>query len=1114
MKRILVDKVFDGTMVTTEMVAAHRVPQTPQIDSDNIGRTMLRTVSDRMYRPMDARLKVQRSGSLSRVTFEGPRFTLLPGNRAAQDLDDAFDSDPVWCGKESQLHVQRAWVLDMSVWPVGGTGSDYVGMRMKCLEHQADLDDDYGLVGLAIAFEETATGSPNTWVLNLWKMYAYDENAPAPGESYKWVPCNGVGKSAQLSVVGSLLAVVPSADICELPDGTLVMAIMVNGVIQVWKSYDGAATWAEETSITYEDQGGTTSLAMESLGWNIVLVCATTEAYDGGSTNVIGVFSSIDTGYTWDEGPEVYNAADKVVIGYAQVDMARTYDGRLVLAWMDKTDTLFCRSTRDGFNWTTDVEQDALNDNDGNPIPPGKLHAFTILQNHNGTFGLYYCSGETTAVMYAYSADDSEVPYFNNATTADEVLPNGLADYGMLPMGEWAICARNFARGAFTEVMVALNDYPSTSSTLVMLRTAMWDGVMFANSARLRPHGIEYTAIWGPWIYPSDVVDPDPHSAYWYQILTGAVSTLYSSYDGYLRIYGPNVSHVATYSNYNNAGWYSAGGGVAVRFAVNVTTGRAVMMMQASSVGNNKSVAFSVYINKGAPSTIQIVDNKAGGTILGTFTPSKWDVNEWNYYTLLYGYKSVALYRAPGEWVHDLAACELLLSVTGLTEDVYVADTDGIGWGVIYNANYPINETYWRLVAFAADASIPGAAWDPETENMGARISSNDVGIGAGVSVGFLGSPFVQDDAWDIGTDYISGSKNLFVPSPSIMWREPEQQPDVASPARTLVVRRDTDAWSEDMLTRLDGFAMFGRNFRLFKLEGVVPGSPDTYDSLFDTAADGSGDIAWVCEWQAASSGVNKNLLKVWPQTGSPATFAPMTPSMFASDGWRNYYVAFTSGAAAGDVVKILDNTDNVLSLESNVQEAGVVPGDHFVVFGSSFAQYTKGDEYAGYRLTIYSQKRTVSEDGLQLGTLIVGEVFELPDEEWGFSVGTVAAVTNVRARSGYEQITEMGRQQRIISVKFTGLIDDGIGRVPPVELYRSIRSGERPLVWYDDSSPVTNDSERGLCEPVLVRITKPPSVSHATYVTEDESDAEGLGLGVVRRNVVNVDEMVLSEVL
>jgi hypothetical protein len=373
----------------------------------------------------------------------------------------------------------------------------------------------------------------------------------------------------------------------------------------------------------------------------------------------------------------------------------------------------------------------------------------------------------------------------------------------------------------------------------------------------------------------------------------------------------------------------------------------------------------------------------------------------------------------------------------------------------------------------------------------------------------------VQDDAWDIGTDYIGGSKNLFVPSPSIMWREPEQQPDVASPTRTLIVRRDQDAWNENMLTALDGFAMFGRNFRLFKLEGLVPGVPDTYTTLFDTVADGSGDQSYISAWEVAPGGLNKNRVQVWPQTGTPAAFAPMTPGMYACDGWRNYYVAFTSGAAAGDVVRVVGNTDDTLELECNLLAAGVIAGDHFVVFGSSFAHlFASPGEYGGFRLTVYSQKRSVAEDGLQLGTLIVGEAFELPDEEWGFGISTVASVSTVRGRSGYEQVTEMGRQQRIISVKFTGLVDDGLGRVPPVELYRSLKSGERPLVWYDDYSPQANDADSGLSEPVLVRITKAPNVSHASYYTEDESDGVGLGQGVVRRNIVNVDEMVLSEVL
>jgi hypothetical protein len=333
----------------------------------------------------------------------------------------------------------------------------------------------------------------------------------------------------------------------------------------------------------------------------------------------------------------------------------------------------------------------------------------------------------------------------------------------------------------------------------------------------------------------------------------------------------------------------------------------------------------------------------------------------------------------------------------------------------------------------------------------------------------------------------------------------------VASPERAMAATLGNDAWGEKMQTRLDGFAMFGRNFRLFKVEALVASS-GTYTTMFDTSAGDSSDI---CEWEVASGGVVCNKVRVWPRSGIPATFEPMVPGMFASDGWRNYYLAFTGGAAAGTVLKILGNSATTLALEANAEEYGAAARDHFVIFGSSFMHlFGSPGDYRGFRLTVYTQKRSLSEAGLQLGTLVIGEAFELPDEEWGFSITQVSAVTNVKGRSGFEHIRQMGRLQRMVDVKFTGMIDAGIGIVPPVELFRSLKSGELPLVWYDDESPQDNDSADGLHEPILARITKAPGVSHASFVQYDEGDPDGIGRGEVRRNVLNVDSMTLAEVL
>lgn len=674
------------------------------------------------------------------------------------------------------------------------------------------------------------------------------------------------------------------------------------------------------------------------------------------------------------------------------------------------------------------------------------------------------------------------------------------------------------------------------TAALSVVRTAMWDGIVIGRwrdyGSVSYPFGYSSRINWFPICWPSSS-DSNPHTQTWTRTHAGTVLTLVDGQtaqaagerSGYLRMVRGGPLHSTVYSYSSAYIDYSAGS--VIRVGMKVVDGFGSVYIRASNVALNIETEFRVDVMYvGGVSTIRIWDIEAGAEV-ASYTPTNWGTNEWNWFTVVYLERSVSVYRCPGDYANEYGPTEEIFAYDLLATAVCTGNGI-VGWGVWASGSIETCDVRWRMAQwyYCIDHSFtrppgPYPTDDPETDQWGALAVSEDCGIGAGLSLGFHGGPAIQDDEWSVESRFIYDTRNLLTPSPSIMWQEPEQSVGALSPQKTMIIIRPDDLYGSRMRARMDAFAMFGRNFCLFKIDGVSINGAGvrSYTTLFDTGYF-SGDKAWLCEWEVAQAavtgiGVDKNVIGVWPRNPAPGqtAFRPMTPGMFASDGWRNYYVYFTG--IEKPMFKIIGNTEDTLELECNVEDYGIAEEDEFVIFGTSFFhEFASPGRYEGYRLTIYSQERAQCELAHQLGTLIVGEIVELPDDEWGYAVSVVPAVASVRGRTGYEHTTEIGRQQRIISLKYTGLIDRAPGSVGPTELYRYLRSGECPLVWVDDITPLTNNSDAGIHEPILARIQKGPTVTHAAYTPTDDGDAVGMGQGQIMRGVVDVGEMTLAEVL
>jgi hypothetical protein len=237
-----------------------------------------------------------------------------------------------------------------------------------------------------------------------------------------------------------------------------------------------------------------------------------------------------------------------------------------------------------------------------------------------------------------------------------------------------------------------------------------------------------------------------------------------------------------------------------------------------------------------------------------------------------------------------------------------------------------------------------------------------------------------------------------------------------------------------------------------------------------------------------------------------------MIPGQFAPSGTRKYYIKMKDGSCANDVFTIVGNTKTTLILDTDIVAEGVSNGDNFYLFSSSFFHYLgDGVRAEAFRLTIYTQARPFDCDHLQLGTLVVGQSFDLPDDEWGaqYSMTNNNAVN--RGRSGRKIITQLGPPARSISLSYSGILDKGMGISEPGELYRLLR-GKHMMVWIDDDSPQSNDGDAGHSEPILCRQVGGFSQRHVAYNYYDESDSEGFGYGQSIHNVLDTGNIELEE--
>jgi hypothetical protein len=559
--------------------------------------------------------------------------------------------------------------------------------------------------------------------------------------------------------------------------------------------------------------------------------------------------------------------------------------------------------------------------------------------------------------------------------------------------------------------------------------------------------------------------------------------------------------------------------GAEIRCGIKVGLG--IGMINFFPVSDGNSISASILFDADA-NQIRLYDNEDDS--VSTFTPVNWTVsNKWNVFHIIYQGTSVYVYRSTDQYA-ELLNFELVGSKTDFTIVANIVDTSRIYWGALNTASVHPATTMYVEFFFT---NYTGINWtlpiDQDTDLLGRRAYFNPVGLYGGMSVKFDGAYAVEDDQWLIETGAIYEMENIFNPSPSVTWKRSSL---LAASVDEVFVWKQKDSGGT-MFQTITGFAVFGRNWPACKLEGSANGT--NYTTIFNSLT--TGQLQYILKLDASGNSYYNQL----PVT-IPADCPPLHVNRFASTPEISYYLMVTEGTEKYHIYKILENDEDRFYLDVQF-EHGVTSGETVYIFSDRFYfDLSTGDrdsttfvrsQYNYFRLTIYGTEGgtpftfpAADNDQMKLGSIHLGRVYDLPDEEWNVSMSLQPAMAVTESRSSRKEYKRVGIARRIINLAYTGIVERGFGINPVVDLNRSLGWGENPLVFIDDADILSHGESTGPTvystwvhpNPILARMVNGYSMSRVAYSLEAENQGDATENLV--RNIVDISGISLEEVV
>ena len=1086
MRRVLMDRWMRENELVTYPDEDGKILGLPEADEDNSGTAFVVGSTNRVQSLQTLLLQVKESGDFLDFGDEGDRggkFIVAPtigllgsGGDVVVDTPHAMGGDLSCIASTAQ--ACRCLSTDNQL---------KRSIHVKKLEHAEKATETVGYVAM-MAYAEFDDATTDCTIIRVWRMPVYVDfygYANDNGKiSYQW-DHNGTDISTDDDAAKGA-----GCDFVELPDGSIVMFVVTGNRSSIWKSFDHGTTWNFITSPIGDWSNKLYNCAIDRIGNRLVLAFAQDDDVD------ITVCYSDDGGNTWTACTTIVRPA----VGECFMSMVHGKDGVLYLTYTSgeigsqDQNTL---STLDGIIWAAGVKT---------------ADGFTsaLCQSHVGTWQQYYTeSGLGQGVIQHRLCGVSDTPMVNwNEFDVNKFVQ---MDASFIELS-----AASLMQDGFIDVAAIAN--PTGSYYVVMVyRTAMWSGI---NT------GAGWDADWCAAVYPSEtnlgaLSDPQPRTSEWTKAIanSGATALILGGADtsriSSLRLLNDANKHL-TYRIATAADGYT--NGVLARFELRVISGIGIVTAYLANGDDSADVFAEVEFGV---SNIKVYDYfKAGGAGYITAaqkTPANdWDPADPNEYIVAVKGTTLEVYRAPSGSYREISHFECIISTT-----LGTASTQGLGngvaWGITTRACSVASQTQWRRFAVLTTSDDGVVGWSFIRDTIPRRCHTNPLGIMAGFGVRWGGQFATEDDVWSLKTSALYAAKNIFRDSPSIQWRQPVDETGPAS-EQVFEWQLPDDSESHDMSMLPDGIAVFGRNWYGCKLEVATQGG--TWTSVLDT---NGSDLLHFRQFDNVT--VHNNVLTLTVGT----TDGNFPPGCFASTEWRKWYVKFLSGTLNGKVYRIVDNythqsagnwrkaTTHNLVLECNVESLGATSGsDDIIVFSDrfffKFPNTLLPNVSERFRLTVYEEYASPSENQHRIGTVVLGRLVQLPDDEWSSDIRTDPNNSRQTGRSGLVSVWENGPPIKTIGLEYTGNRDAGMGITDASQFARMTGYGKLPLVWIDDDAALVANAHLCHNEPILVRLSGGESSRRESYFASSENQA---GTTVTfKRNIMSVSGIILEEVV
>ena len=1147
MHRIMADLSSKSITIDSRPSEENYNLKIPTANSANTGKTGFRGSFDRIFDQESMKIAISNAGPICNVeelaptynttgytspflTPVGSKFTIEPqqlldmnGVAVVDALNPLGGDLPFTPGRARLVHKTTIFTA---------TYPEIVHPKIALLKNAVEAGADYGWVAIAVWTEYVPGTSSYRGMCSRMAASRKDTADPNGTWSYIWQTPFELTSLPVFPTVNTYTEYCcPLFDVVEFDDGTIFLVVATARTASlpsgyVFRSVDFGSTWVQVSTIPYNsisNHGTEAAISLERINERLIVVQSMTmNAYHASNSCGFKTIVSDDFGVTWTLPITISSTA--IASRYAFNDLAMGPDNVLHAIFNHTTagpiEQIAFTSTLDGENWTSVVG-----------FPGTSATSAAILFDRQGNRMAYFLPTDTggRAVSEIQCLIEDPITKYFYPMYANHMV-TWISGTGYNSTSKH-IAALSIENGMFTSILAteAAGNYDFANS-LMEIKVGMWSGFTTRDYALEESYYFgSFDQQWFPHKYPGNTTHPK--NTTWTRSAAGTYTETLtrdtSMNRGYLRITtGSGNTNAAYYASDHPSADLISDTGCEARICIRVNSGHAVMAIKAFRASDGKRalpyLVFSATDNK-----IYFYDGVAA-TKVDTIIPTNWSITEWNTYHLIFKGDRLSLYRSSDQFT-ELLHFEYLSTYDGFTFGASAGD-GFVSWGcqnVVALSQVEVSRVDFEFcfVNFSGTALLETEfPIDQDTDLLGRHCTNLMTGFYSGISGKFDGNYVAANDYWTLETGAMFGMENIFIPSPTVCWMSssfetgttPGSEPDE-------VMSWFYNNWDDALLNKIfQGFVVFGRNWPYCKLEYTKPDT--SVVTLFDSSAD--PELAYMFRLEADAAAVGNRVIATMP-TGIDS----FTPNRFASTPEIKYYLMPTEGALAYQVFKILENDEDSFYLAGSV-DTDLADGNEFIIFSDRFYfdLTTFSDHSLNlytitrvggilFTLTIYGTKGGANivfpeeDDGLKrIGSIHLGKVYDLPNENWEVSVSTQPSMSVIESRGSMKEYRRLGAARRTISLGYTGVQEKGFGVNPVVDLNRTLGWGENPLIFIDDVSVLNYDGDYTHPLPILTRMVNGYQMQRVVYNRESEHQGdESLDL---TRTVVDISGISLEEVI